>query len=111
LKSPYFPRGNSAMSGTGRTILLEGAGNGRESLDVRQPVRPDSIILDLMMPVMDGTTYLELMRGNRDWQHIGVIVFTGYGDDRDARRLAELGVEQAFLKASISYSRLIAAVA
>jgi CheY-like chemotaxis protein len=63
-----------------------------------------------MMPVMDGTTFLEVMRRNPDWQPIRVIVFTGYGDGLNARRLAELGVEEVFLKASINYNRLIAAV-
>jgi CheY-like chemotaxis protein len=91
--------------------LVEGASNGKEALDVMERFRPDSVILDLMMPIMDGITFLEVMRRNPAWQDVRVIVFTGYADGLNARRLAELGVEEVFLKASINYGRLIAAVA
>jgi CheY-like chemotaxis protein len=91
--------------------LVEGASKGKEALDVMERFRPDSVILDLMMPIMDGITFLEVMRRNPAWQDVRVIVFTGYGDGLNARPLAELGVEEVFLKASINYGRLIAAVA
>jgi signal transduction histidine kinase/DNA-binding response OmpR family regulator len=52
------------------------AGNGREALDLLAIKAPDLILLDLMMPVMDGFGFLAEMRARPDWQHIPVIVVT-----------------------------------
>jgi len=61
------------------TLLAEGLGvleakNGREGLEIGVRERPDLIILDLLMPEMDGFTFL------KEWQqkgiHIPVFVFT-----------------------------------
>ena len=87
------------------------AGDGREALGVLEGFRPDVIVLDLMMPVMDGVTFLQEMRRNPDWAGIRVVVFTGQGDGLPAARLAELGVGEVFLKASVDFRRLLAAIA
>jgi len=52
------------------------AGNGQEALDVMSSVQPRLILLDLMMPVMDGFGFLAAMRARPEWQHIPVVVVT-----------------------------------
>ena len=52
------------------------AGNGREALDMMSAVEPRLILLDLMMPVMDGFGFLAALRVRPKWQHIPVIVIT-----------------------------------
>ena len=52
------------------------AGNGQEALELMPDIRPGLILLDLMMPVMDGFGFLAAMRQNPQWQHIPVIVVT-----------------------------------
>jgi CheY-like chemotaxis protein len=69
--------------------------------------QPDVIVLDMMMPVMDGVTFLETMRCNAAWRGVRVIVFTGSADALPAARLAELGVGEVFLKASTDFQRLL----
>ena len=62
------------------------ASNGQEALDVMLDVQPHLILLDLMMPVMDGFGFLAEMRTNPEWQHIPVIVITAKdltAEDRD----------------------------
>ncbi len=62
------------------------AGNGQEALEVMVSEQPRLILLDLMMPVMDGFSFLAAMRANPDWQQIPVIVITAKdltADDRD----------------------------
>ena len=61
------------------------AGNGQEALDVMASVQPRLILLDLMMPVMDGFGFLAAMRARPEWRHIPVIVVTAKdltGEDR-----------------------------
>jgi signal transduction histidine kinase/CheY-like chemotaxis protein len=52
------------------------AGNGQEALDLLSQHKPNLILLDLMMPVMDGFEFLTRMRVNSDWVHIPVMVLT-----------------------------------
>ena len=74
-----------------RTLLKSGwtvsqAGNGQEALDLMASVHPGLILLDLMMPVMDGFGFLAALRAQPEWQHIPVIVVTAKDltvDDRN----------------------------
>ncbi len=52
------------------------AGNGQEALDMMASTKPRLILLDLMMPVMDGFGFLAKLRVRPKWQHIPVIVIT-----------------------------------
>ena len=90
---------------------VECASNGMDALAALARTRPDVILLDLMMPVMDGVSFLEVMRRNPAWKDIRVVVFSGYGDGLPARRLTELGVGQVFLKGSTDFKQLLKVVA
>ena len=52
------------------------AGNGQEGLERLEQHKPDLILLDLMMPVMDGFEFLIKMRSKPDWIDIPVMVLT-----------------------------------
>ncbi|GEM_PF-1446062 len=67
------------------------AGNGEEALARMASQTPRLILLDLMMPVMDGFDFLLAMRAMPEWRHIPVIVVTArdLGED-ERRRLAGL---------------------
>ncbi|NJN16238.1 MAG: response regulator [Oscillochloris sp.] len=53
-----------------------GASHGHEGLAQVAAQRPALILLDLMMPEMDGFTFLEQLRANRSWADIPVVVVT-----------------------------------
>ncbi|MBI3161211.1 MAG: pyridoxal-phosphate dependent enzyme [Chloroflexi bacterium] len=63
------------LQSQGNFTILE-AGNGREGLDLIQRELPDLIILDLMMPEMDGFSVIEALRANQETAAIPVIVAT-----------------------------------
>lgn len=63
------------MQSQGNYTLME-ASNGREALDLASRQHPDLIILDLMMPEMDGFTVLDHLKANPDTASIPVIVVT-----------------------------------
>ncbi len=52
------------------------AGNGQEALDLIKKELPDIIITDVMMPVMDGVTFLTKVKSDRNTSHIPVIMLT-----------------------------------
>jgi len=63
------------LQSQGNFTILEAA-NGREGLDLIQKELPDLVILDLMMPEMDGFTVIQALRSNPDTATIPVIVAT-----------------------------------
>jgi len=60
--------------GSGYQIMT--ASNGAEALSMMQTELPDIIITDVMMPVMDGITFLTKVKADRNTSHIPVIVLT-----------------------------------
>ena len=85
-----------------------GAGNGVEALDVLRagPELPGLILLDLMMPVMDGRGFREEQLRHPAWAAIPVIVVSAYGDaDAQAHALA-----LEYMRKPLALRPLIAAV-
>jgi signal transduction histidine kinase/CheY-like chemotaxis protein len=74
------------------------ASDGRDALTRLSEARPDVIVLDLMMPHMDGFEFLEEMRRKAEWRDIPVVVVTAR-DLTDADRLRlNGGVERIIQK-------------
>ena len=86
------------------------AGNGREALDQLSKTRPGLILLDLMMPVMDGFDFLLEMRANPDWHDIPVIVLTAKNLTGEDRQLLSGKVEQVLEKGASSPEQLISLI-
>jgi PAS domain S-box-containing protein len=83
------------------------AGNGREALEQLEKSHPGLILLDLMMPVMDGFDFLLEMRANPDWRDIPVIVLTAKNLTAEDRQLLSGKVEQVVEKGASSHEQLI----
>jgi len=83
------------------------AGNGREALDRLAREIPQLILLDLMMPVMDGFDFLLEMRANAEWQNIPVIVLTAKDLTAEDRRLLSGRVEQIVDKGACAHEQLV----
>ena len=64
------------------------APNGSEALRVIARHKPDAVVLDLMMPLLDGTGFVELLRLNPRYAGIPIVVITAaYGAAEEAARL------------------------
>ena len=74
---------------------VEVAGDGAEGLRVFKRVHPDLVLLDLMMPVMDGT---QMMRELRSFSQVPVVVITARSDTFDKIALLELGADDYVTK-------------
>ena len=58
------------------------AENGQEGITKAKEGRPDLILLDIMMPKMDGLEAVEIMRGDKDLKKIPIIFLTAKSDER-----------------------------
>jgi PAS domain S-box-containing protein len=83
------------------------AGNGREALDRLAQLKPRLILLDLMMPVMDGFDFLLEMRANAEWQDIPVIVLTAKDLTEEDRRQLSGRVEQIVEKGACTHEQVV----
>ena len=66
-----------------RGFELTGAMGGREGLDAIRRVRPDLVLLDLMMPDMDGWDVYQQMKADDDLKDIPVIIVTAKAQSID----------------------------
>jgi CheY-like chemotaxis protein len=96
-----------------RLLKFEGfqtvsASNGKEAYATLYAQTPDLIVLDLMMPEMDGITFLRMIRQHPQWERIPILVLTGLEDDNKlVARAKELGVNDLVPKASFGYDDLL----
>lgn len=79
--------------------VVEVAYNGEEGLAAVDKFKPDLILLDLRMPVMNGDEMLEKLRSSKDGADIKVIILTNISKDEAPPRLRFLDVERYIVKA------------
>jgi len=79
--------------------LVGEAANGKEALALCGEKRPDIVLMDLMMPIMDGVTATRLIR--HDYPEIQVIALTSFGEEALIKRVLEAGaISYLFKKVS-----------
>jgi HD-like signal output (HDOD) protein/DNA-binding NarL/FixJ family response regulator len=86
------------------------AANGREALDAIQSSPPDLILLDLIMPDMDGLTVLRNLHRRNPPSKIPVLLLTAVSDKKHIMEAAKLGVRGYMLKTRFSLEDLLARV-
>jgi CheY-like chemotaxis protein len=72
--------------------LVTFAANGDEGLTALRAQRPDLIISDLEMPVMDGLAFVRQLRADTGSRGIPVIMLTASGEAEDHRVIADMGI-------------------
>lgn len=86
------------------------AANGRDALSALVTRVPAFIVLDLLMPKVDGIELLRVVRSYLKWTYIPVAILTAYPEDRRLNEAAELGVTRVFAKAKFNLADLVACV-
>ncbi|HEY0035589.1 MAG TPA: response regulator [Longimicrobium sp.] len=84
--------------------------NGRAGLECMEAERPALILLDLMMPEMDGFEFADQVRRNPEWRNVPIVVVTAHDlSARDRQRLSGY-VETILQKAGDSHESLLSRV-
>jgi CheY-like chemotaxis protein len=74
------------------------ASSGSEGIAQAEAEQPDAILLDVMMPDMDGVSTFHRLQENTATQHIPVILLTAKVQTSDRRRYADLGIKAVISK-------------
>lgn len=78
------------------------AGNGVLALDLAKKEKPDIIMLDIILPQLDGFSVLEELKKNESTKLIPVVMLTNLGTDEDREKGKRLGAAGYIVKASLS---------
>ena len=89
---------------------VEEAGNGRLALETLKAGLPDVILLDLMMPEMDGFEVVAALQANPAWRDIPVLVVTALDVSAEDRNRLNQGVRHIVSKNTTSPAELMARV-
>ena len=74
------------------------AKDGKEGLEKLKKEKPDIVLLDLLMPVMDGFETLKQMRSMKEFASTPVIVLSNVDQKQDVDRAMELGATDYLIK-------------
>ena len=87
------------------------ASDGNEALALFEQYKPSIILLDLMLPTMDGFAVLENIRGRADeFKSVPVIVVSNLGQSTDKERAKTLGATEYLVKAEVSVEEIVAKI-
>lgn len=81
---------------------VETAENGKLGLELAESMKPDIILLDLMMPVMTGDEMLARLRKTTWGKNVKVIILTNKGEQEIPPAVRDMGVIALILKADMT---------
>ena len=90
-----------------RGWMVREAANGRLALDALEEGLPDILLLDLMMPEMDGFGVVAALQGNPAWRDIPVVVVTALDLTAEDHQRLNGGVEQILSKSAYAPTELV----
>jgi len=74
------------------------ARSGEEAIESIQKFQPDLILLDIMLPGIDGYEVCEILRLKPEWRNIRVVFLTAKGSEEDIARGLVLGADAYIVK-------------
>ncbi len=77
---------------------LSSAANGVEALAQVEKFQPDLVLLDIMMPEMDGLEFARRVRGDPRWTDLKIVVLSALSDPATKRKEKEIGVLEYWVK-------------
>ena len=84
------------MEQHGYRVLV--AQSGEEALESISKEKPDLVLLDIMLPGVDGFEVCEIVRLNPEWRHTKIIFLTAKGRDVDIAKGMVLGADEYITK-------------
>jgi CheY-like chemotaxis protein len=93
-----------------RGYTVRHASDGIEGLDAARGERPDLILLDVMMPRMNGITFLQALRDDSTLGAVPVVVLSNFREPRLVERAMALGALEYMVKAQTRPETLVGAI-
>ena len=83
------------------------AKDGIEALEILKTWEPEIVVLDIVMPNMDGYEFLEKMRAMDKYKKTPVLIASNLGQPEDMTRARALGADNYVVKGNLSLAELV----
>lgn len=83
------------------------AENGESGLEEMKKKRPQIVLLDILLPKLDGFAVLEKMKADKELKEIPVILLTNLGQKDDVEKGLEMGAVDYLIKAHFKPSEVV----
>ncbi len=83
------------------------AENGKDGLESAKKMTPDVILLDIILPQMDGFTVLKSIKAEASLKDVPVVLLTNLGQDGDVKKGLELGATDYLIKANFTPAQVV----
>ncbi|HXH26822.1 MAG TPA: response regulator [Candidatus Acidoferrum sp.] len=84
--------------------------NGEEALSTAVAFRPDLILLDVMMPKINGFDVLDILRNTPETMSTHVIMLTALSQEKDKERAKQLGADDYMVKSQVVIGDVVARI-
>ncbi|MFZ1812072.1 MAG: response regulator [Candidatus Saccharimonadales bacterium] len=88
-------------------FAVEHVANGELALSKAIEFRPDLILLDAMMPKINGFDVLDILRNTPETMNVRVIMLTALSQPKDKQRAEELGADDYLVKSQVVISDVV----
>ena len=86
------------------------ADNGEAGLKLAEEMVPDLIVLDVMMPKMDGFAVLTKLRQNEKTKNVPILIYSNLAQEDEMNRAKTLGATEFIIKANFSPTEMVAKI-
>lgn len=86
------------------------ADNGEQGLALAEKEIPDLIILDIMMPKMDGFGVLEKLRVNEQMKSKPILIYSNLAQEEEMLRAKKMGATEFIVKANLTPTEMVAKI-
>ncbi len=89
---------------------VSSADNGQDGLSMMHKDKPDIVLLDIIMPVMDGYTVLREIRKDPQLKDTLVVIFSNLGQEEEITKGLQLGADDYLVKSNLTPTELVGKV-
>lgn len=86
------------------------ADNGEEGIKLAETRTPDLIVLDIMMPKIDGFGVLERLRSEEKTKNVPILVYSNLAQEEEINRAKQIGATEFIIKANLSPTEMVAKI-
>jgi len=92
------------------TVIHDGTGTINAALEQIKLALPNAIVLDLILPDMEGFELLKSIKANKETNSIPIFIFTNYTDKAIKERCQNIGAEYYYIKSELNIDEFVAKV-
>ncbi|MFA4890227.1 MAG: response regulator [Candidatus Paceibacterota bacterium] len=86
---------------------VSSAGNSKEALEILETKKPNIVLLDIILPGMDGFELLSLIKKTESIKDISVMILSNLGQKQDIEKALSLGAKDFMIKVNVNLDQIV----